>query len=247
LSTFDCHSYLGGSVVPGVAVNAASIAAGMAARGIDAAVLLSARACLVDPLAGNRILKAMLEQAPNLYACLVAHTNRVAASTTVMRELMGSRKFVCMALVGANPDEPVHKVAADEILNAYRRYGKPLFLYARNAEAVAAAEEIARGYPMLRVVMIGMGGTHWPAAISAAHACTNILLETSGPLDRAKLPAAVETLGSHRVLFGSGAPHVDAAAATALVADSPLGDEARGRILWHNARRVFGLDDQEAE
>src|SRR5205085_23852 len=100
---FDAHSYFGGSLIPGVANNAARITDAMKARGIDSGILFSAHARNVDPVSGNRILKNILEKAPNLYGCLIAHVNRVGASITVMRELMGSRSFVGAALVGIDP------------------------------------------------------------------------------------------------------------------------------------------------
>lgn len=242
MQVFDSHSSIGGSVVPGAAANPAAVIADMHARGIDGAVLFSAHARLVDPLAGNRILRKMLDQGPNLYGCLVTNTNRVDASITVMREQMSSRKFVAMAVVSPRPDEPVHKLVADEIINSYRRYTRPLYLVTPNAEAVSAALEIARGYPMLKVVLVGMGGSDWRTAIAAAHQCTNVYLETSGAFDRAKLPAAVEALGTHRIVFGSGSPHVDPAAAMGLVEDSDLSEDARRKILFDNAQKLFGLD-----
>jgi predicted TIM-barrel fold metal-dependent hydrolase len=242
LPIFDAHCYLGDGVVPGVANNASVITAAMQARGVDAAVLLSAHARRADPAAGNRVLKAMLEQGQNLYGCLVTHVNRVEASMTAMRELMPGRKFVGMAVSGMRPDDFVQKIVADEIVNAYRRYSKPLFLFTPNENAVQAGLEIAKGYPMLKVVFLGMGGADWRAAVAAAHAATNVYLETSGVLDRAKLPAAVAALGAHRLLFGSGFPHVDTAAALGLIEDSDLSEEARRKILSDNARRLFGFE-----
>jgi len=247
LPIFDAHTYLGGSLVPGVAHNAMVIQAAMKARGVDGAVLFSAHARSVEPLAGNRILKAMLNQGPELYGCLVAHVNRVEASITAMRELMPARKFVGMVIAGAQREQPVSRIIADELINAYRRFGKPLFLYAPCGDAVHAALEIAKSYPTLKVVLLGMGGPDWRTAVAAAHAATNIVLETSGTLDRAKLPAAVEAIGAHRLVFGSGSPHVDAAAAIGLVEDASISEEARCRILFENARKLFGLEASSPE
>lgn len=239
---FDVHTYLGGSAIPGVAHNAAAIAATMQARGVQGAVLLSAHARQVDPLSGNRILKAMTDQSPNLYACLITHINRVATSIEAMRGLMSGRKFVAMAIVGESTGEPVHRSVADEILNAYRRYTKPLFLFTPNGAATRAALEIAQAYPMLKVVFLGMGGQEWREAVIAAHLATNVYLETSGPMDRAKIPAAVETIGANRILFGSSSPHVDVAAAVGLLEDSDINEETRRRIFYDNARRLFELE-----
>ena len=243
MKVFDIHSYLGGSVIPGMAANGNAVFAQMQQRGVQSSLLCSSHAMAVDPTAGNRILKSMLEQSPSLYGCLVTHVNRMESSITVMRELMTNKKFLAMAIVGSHPNEPVDKLLADEIINAYRRYSKPLFLFASNSDMVHSALEIAKAYTAIKVVLVGMGGSDWRSAIAAAEGCTNLMLETSGVLDRSKLPAAVEAIGTHRVLFGSGAPHVDQSVALGLVEDSTLSADARRRILYDNAEKLFGLEE----
>lgn len=242
MKIFDCHSWLGGSIVPGQSHTPAALVAPLSRHGIEGVLLLSAHARLVDPLAGNRLVKAALDQAPAFYGCLVAHVNRVQSSITAMRELMPQRRFLGMAVVGSNLDEPVPVSLADELLNAYRRYTKPVLIFALNGASVEAGLRIAKGYPMLRIVLVGMGGPDWPQAIQAAHVATNIVLETSGALDRAKVPAAVETLGAHRVVFGSGSPGTSPAAALGMIEDAAVSDEAKRRILWDNAIRLFDLE-----
>ncbi|MGC8668292.1 MAG: amidohydrolase family protein [Chthonomonadales bacterium] len=241
MPVFDIHTFMGGSVVPGVSANAGAVLTEAASRSVDAVVLMSAHARRVDPIAGNRVLARMIEQAPHLYGCMLANTSRVEASTAVMRELMPQRKFVAMAIVSGRWNDPVRRLVADDLINSYRRYSKPLFLFTPTGEAVAAALEIARAYPMLKMVLLGMGGADWRAAVAAAHQCTNILLETSGALDRAKIPAAVAALGAHRILFGSGSPHLDPVAAVGLLDDSDLSEDVRRKILYDNAARLFGI------
>jgi len=243
---FDVHQYLGGSLIPGIAGSADSILSGMKERGIDRAILLSAHARSVDPLAGNRVLRKVIDQGDGLYGCLVTHTNRIEASLTVLREQMNHPKFLAMAITGTNPHEPVDKLIADEIMTAYRRYGKPLVLFTPNGESVHAALEIARAYTIFRVVFLGMGGEDWRVAIAAARSSTNILLETSGSLDRAKIPSAVEALGAHRLIFGSGSPRLDPAAALGLLDNSELSEDPRGRILSLNALRLFNLERESS-
>src|SRR5688500_12858150 len=130
-------------------------------------------------------------------------------------------------------------------MNAYRRFGKPLFLFTPNADCVHAALELAKAYNSYRVVFLGMGGEDWRVAIAAAKSGTNILLEASGSLDRAKQAAAVETLGVHRILFGSGSPHLDAAAALGMLEDSGMNEDYRRRILSMNALRLFAMDREQ--
>src|SRR5262249_17826485 len=88
---FDTHAWLEGYQLPGVNQNAAQVMQTLQARGVTQAVLMSARAAQADPLSGNRILKAMLEQGQGLYGCLVAHLNRVDASLQAIRDLMSGK------------------------------------------------------------------------------------------------------------------------------------------------------------
>lgn len=243
MPTFDSHCYLGPSIVPGATANAEAILGALKTRKTESAVLLSRYAQAIDPLVGNRLLKAALDQSEGLYGCLVTHTNRIGESVAVMREMMHARRFVAMAITSKDIEKPLHPGECEEILNSYRRYGKPLFLYTPNAATVEAGLEIARVYPTIKTVFLGMGGPDWHAAVAAAHACTNIMLETSGPPDSARILAGVETLGAHRLLFGSGHPDVDSAAAAAMIEDAALSEDGKRHILHLNAKRLFRLAD----
>lgn len=242
---FDIHAYLEGYPAPGINQNGAQVLQTIQARGIERATLLSARAARVDPLSGNRILKAMLEQGPGLFGCLTVNLNRVDVSLQAIRDLLGNRKFVGILLTTPTPQQPLHAIVADEILNACRRYQKPIYLNTPNAACVEVGLHLARTYNMHKFIFLGMGGADWRTGIAAAQQATNVFLETSGPLDRAKLPAAVEAIGAHRLLFGSGSPYLDPAAALGLVEESELSPNSLRNILHENAARLFNLDDIE--
>ena len=242
---FDIHAYLEGYAVPGINQNAAQVQQMMQAREIERTVLLSVRAAQADPISGNRILKTMIEQGTGLYGCLTAHLSRVDASLQAIKDLMGGRRMVGVLLVGASPKEPLQPLVADEVLNACRRYQKPIFLYTPNAACVEVALHLAKTYSMHKFILLGMGGTEWRTGILAAHQATNIFLETSGALDRAKLPAAIEAIGTHRILFGSGCPGLDPAAALGIIQDSDISPAGQRLILHENAAKLFNLDEIE--
>ena len=241
----DIHVQLEGYGIPGINQNAGQISQLMRARGIERCIIMSARAAQADPLSGNRILKAMVEQEAGLFGCLVAHLNRVDASLQAIRDLMSSRRFVAVALISTNPEEPLHSLVADEVLNACRRYQKPVFLHTPNAACVEVGLHLAKTYNMHKFVFLGMGGADWRTGIAAAHQSVNIHLEMSGALDRAKLPAAIEAIGSHRILFGSGMPHLDPVASLGLIEDSGISAIDQRRILRDNAGKMFNLDGAE--
>jgi predicted TIM-barrel fold metal-dependent hydrolase len=242
---FDTHAYLEGYALPGINQNTAQVQQFFQARQIDRALLFSARAAQVDPLSGNRILKVMLEQAQGLYGCLVAHLNRVDASLQAIRDLAPERRFLGIMLTSTDPAEPLHPLVADEVLNACRRYQKPIFLNTPNAACVEVALSLAKAYSMHKFVFLRMGGADWRTAIAAAQQATNVLLETSGTLDRSKIPAAVEAVGSHRILFGSGMPALDPVAGLGLLHDSEVSRTDQRRILHDNAAKLFNLHEIE--
>ncbi len=246
MPVFDSFAELEGYVLPGINQNHQQVMAQMQARGIDRTLLTAARAARVDPISGNRILKAMLDQGQGLYGCLVAHTNRAEPSIQAIKDLMGGKKFLGVMLVGNDPNTPLHPLVADDILTACRRYQKPIFVLTPNAACVDMALHLSKTYTMHKFVFVGMGGMDWRTAIAAAHQSVNIFLETSGPLDRSKLPAAVEAIGSHRILFGSGSPQHDPIAALGLLEDSPLSATDKRRIVYENAYKLFALDQLEA-
>jgi uncharacterized protein len=243
MKTMDCHVYLEGNVLPDINHNATQVAALLAQRGIEHAILMSQRAVLADPLSGNQLLKAMIEQTPGLFGCVVAHVNRMDASVQAVRELLGNKRFVGVLLTSTYPHLPLPQLVADEILTACRRFQKPIFVNTPNAACVEAALQLAKAYNTHKFVFLGMGGADWRTGIAAAHQSTNIYLEISGPLDRAKLPAAIEGVGGHRLLFGSSMPHLDPAAMLGLIEDCNLKPNETRRILFDNADRLFNLGD----
>ena len=246
MSIIDIHAYLEGYPIPGVNQNSLQVMQHMRGRGIDRAVLMSARAAHVDPLSGNRILAAMMQQGPGIYGCLTVNVDRVDVSLQSIKDLLTQRHFIGVLLTSHQPKEPMHPLVADEVLNACRRYQKPIFINAFNAACVQVALQLAKTYTMHKFVLLGMGGEDWRTGIAAAQQATNVFLETSGPLDRAKLPAAVEAIGAHRILFGSGSPYLDPAAAIGLVAEAEISAQAQRNILFENAARLFNIEEIEA-
>ncbi|HLI47245.1 MAG TPA: amidohydrolase family protein [Chthonomonas sp.] len=242
MSVIDCHVYIEGSPIPSTNQTAKTLAELLAGRGIDQAIVISTRAARLDPLSGNTILKNMLEQTQGLYGCLATHVRNQESSINAVRDLLGHRRFLGVLLTGDDPEEPLHPLSADEILNACRRFQKPIYLHAPNRLCVEVGLELAKRYHMHRFVLLGMGGSDWRAAILAAQQASNIFLEISGMLDLGRIPAAIEAVGAHRLLFGSGLPDLDPAAIIGLLEDSEISPSNRRRILSENAEKLFQLE-----
>jgi predicted TIM-barrel fold metal-dependent hydrolase len=240
---FDSQAFVEGYALPGVSHNAQQVAQALKQRGIDTAILFSSRAAQLDPLSGNKLLKAMLEPFPTLCAGLTAQLSRMDASLQAVRDLMAGRRFVGVYLVGEDVNAPLNIRNAEEILNSCRRYQKPIFLPTPNGHCVETALHLAKSFSMHKFVFLGMGGKEWRAAVSAADSAVNVHLEISGVLDPNKIPAAIEAIGGHRLLFGSSYPRQDPAATLGLLEEAEVTAINRQRILFDNMMKLLNLGD----
>jgi len=107
--------------------------------------------------------------------------------------------------------------------------------------------KIAARFPEIPILMVHMGGASVPdlsaSAMEIAAQYPNITLIGSNVSYKAVLQA-VETLGAHRVCFGSDTPfllmHVELAAYRALLAEA-VTEEAAALIFGGNIQKLFGL------
>ncbi len=218
-------------------------------RGITAAFLSSDLAARYDPVAGNDTLAAALSASgdSSLYGWLVLHPDRTDdANLQLRRHLSGSRRFIGAALY-ADPLSGVQVTlrSAEEVINAYRRFSRPLLIETQSAEAMYEAVKIAQVLGTnIRVIASGMGGEEWREAIDLAAKPLNLFLDISGALTPEKIEYAMDTLGGTRkLLFASGAPATDPAAVLGMLNDLKLDADDREKILSGNALRLFDLGD----
>jgi predicted TIM-barrel fold metal-dependent hydrolase len=210
---------------------------------IETSILFSAMAVSSDFKAGNQELTQVLQDQPNLYGYFVLNPNYEDESIEAMRTALNSRKFVAAALFVGDSQPFPNLDDYDTILNAYRRFAKPVYIYTDSAEAVMAAIEIAKAFPTIKFILGSMGGNEWKRTMACSKQL-NVYLETSGSFDAEKIEEAVANFGDHRVLFGSGSPYADPVSALALVQSSRIPRESMEKILGENARTVFGLGAQ---
>ena len=158
-----------------------------------------------------------------------------------MRRWLSHSEFVGAVMYG-HAGQPVTADDAREILNAYRRFTKPMAIHTPDADAVNAARVIAAEYPAMKFILLGMGGDSWRAAVGVARRHLNVYLEVSGSLDSDKIAHAVEALTPRKLIFGSGFPLADPQAIRGLVDTAPTVTSAdRDRIFFQNAAALFNV------
>lgn len=222
------------------------VLASMDKYSIDKAVLISTLAVNADFRLGNKELFEAIKSNDRLYGYLTVNPSYPEETVQLMRSVMNSRKFVAAALFQGVTSPYPNLEDYRYILNAYRRFGKPVFINTPDVQSVAAAEEIAKEFSTIKFIFGSMGGEEWQRA-ATNNKQLNVYLEASGSFDSDKIETAVTNLGPHRVLFGSNAPFSDPASMLALVQSSNISQDAITKILSSNADKILGLARVEAE
>ena len=211
--------------------------------GIETAILVPRLAVDADFLQGNNELLEAIKSDDRLFGYLVVNPVFPEESIKLMRSASGGLKFVAMAMFqGASKPFPNLDDCRD-ILNAYRRFTKPVMLEVTSIEGISAAERIAAEFPTIKFILGSMGGTDWKGVMGMSKHL-NLFLETSGTLDSEKIEEAVENFGPRRVLFGSDLPFANPASMLALIQSSGVPRDVVTRILDTNARNLFGLKQE---
>lgn len=245
MPTFDAHAYLAETPFTGAMASRDGILQTMRRYGIDAAALVSGLGADCDFIAGNRQLREILDVDSGLYGYLTLNADYPAESQEEQRRHLLRPEFVAGVLFG-HDGSPVTVDDAREILNAHRRYAKPMAIHAPNADAVRAVRAIAVEFPAMKFVLLTMGGEEWRSAVAAAKQHLNLYLEISGSLDADKVAHAAAVLTPRKLLYGSGLPHRNPELTLGMVAEARgLTGLDRQRILAQNAQALFNAQAAE--
>jgi len=232
---FDAHGYYGETPFSAAMATREAILTTLRGRDITGAALLSGLAANCDFVTGNRRLREIVSSEAGLFGWVTLNAGYPAESQEEQRRHEMKRGMVGAALFG-HDGRPVNLEDAREILNAQRRYAKPVALHVPDGDAVHAGREIAAAFPAMKFLWLAMGGDDWRSAVAAAKQHLNIYLEISGSLDADKIAVASSVLTPRKLIYGSGQPLGDPTLPRALVeTDSTLTRSDRDRILSENA------------
>lgn len=236
----DVHAEIGTTPLWGVPFTDANLMRSMQKYGVDKSIISSTIGNSCDFRRGNAQIAKIVKTNPALLGCMVANINYPELSQKDMHAYMGDDSFVSLLVISGVRGQHVTLAESEEILNAHRRFIKPVYLHTPNQAAALAANEIAKAFPIMKFVLIGMGGEDWRMATVLAERTLNLVLEVSGSSSPDKIEFAVEHIGGHRIVYGSGLPYVDPSAVIGMVQDAEISDADKRNILSGSARRVFG-------
>jgi len=236
----DVHAEIGTTPLWGVPFTDQNLARSMQKYGVERSIISSTIGNSCDFVRGNGQIARVVQANPVMLGCVVVNINYPEQSQKEMHSYIGTDKFAALMLTSGVRGRFVTLAESEDILNAHRRFIKPVYLHVPNQAAAIAANEIAKAFPIMKFVMIGMGGDDWRMATVLAEKTLNLVLEVSGSSSPDKICFAVEHIGSHRIAYGSGLPYVDPSAIIGLVQDADITDLDKRNIFEGSARRLFG-------
>ncbi len=235
MPTFDVQVYFGATPFSQTTASREAVLQTMSANDLSGVALLPSLAVDCDFVAGNRLLREVVSPGDGLFGWAVLNVGYSSESQEEQRRYGYTRGMVGAALVGA-PGRPVTLDDAREILNAQRRYARPVALFVPDSDAAHEARRIVAEFPAMKFVFLGMGGDDRRVAATIAKQHLNVYLEISGSRDSDKTAQASSLITPRKLLYGSGLPHSGPELTRALVETaSTLTRADRQRILSENA------------
>jgi hypothetical protein len=211
--------------------------------GIERCIVSATTANSCDFIRGNAQIKEIAGKG-RIFGCAVVNTQYPSESIEDMRQYMSLPSFVALMIHSGAPGRPVTLDECNDMLNAHRRFAKPVMIEAADREGVLAATEIAQKFTGIKFVLLSMGGAEWRTAVAAADKTLNLVMEISGSLSPDKISLGAATVGAHRMIYGSNLPFADPAATIGLVEDGGLSDGEKQMIFEGSAKRLFGWAPQ---
>lgn len=207
----------------------------MAENGIMGSVVCPTNSMVNFEEANAKVFE-LIKTIPKLLGVLAVNIDYINESNEQARKYLTNSKFIAIKLFSNNP---ITLNSSDAFLNLHRRYGTPVFVDCYNEQEAVNLGEIAKEFNQMKFVMLGMGGEDYKTAISIARKNVNIYLETGGSLDPYKIKYACDTVGAHRLIYGSHTPYVEGTVYKSLIENSGIELRDITDIYYNSAKRLF--------
>jgi predicted TIM-barrel fold metal-dependent hydrolase len=215
--------------------------------GIERAVASATLANSTDFIRGNEQISSSAGKGGRIFGCVVVNTQYPLQSIENMRQYLTAPGFSALRIHSGTSGRPVTLDECDDILNAHRRFAKPVLIETVDKEGVLAAAEIAKKYNGIKFILLSMGGAAWRTAVAIADKQLNLVLDVSGTPSPDKITLGAEAVGAHRMVFGSNLPFADPTVTIGLIEDGKLSDQDKKLIFEGTAKRLLGWSQQSAE
>lgn len=238
----DVHGHYGSLPYALAAPSTSDILAVAKMFGIERTCLAASVAILADMEAGNAQLAQAIGDDERLLGYVVVNPNNPEQSVEELRKYLGSKRFIGAKMHSTHHGQPLDSPESMHIIKSLLRFDKPLFVHAPAEQSLRELEQLAKAYVSCTFVLANMGDDNWPAALRMAKRTVNVMLDVGGTSpDADRIKMAVEQVGAHRLVFGTGTPLVHPVYAIGMVRDAQISAHDKDRILYRNAAKLFKL------
>jgi predicted TIM-barrel fold metal-dependent hydrolase len=238
----DIHAHYGDPPYAAYRSTLEDLAAAMARYSVDHLFLASTFAQTCDFIRGNAELQKALEGREGMLGYVVVNAHYPEESAEEVRKYLGRSNFVGTYFHPAYSGQRVASEGTRRILDALRRYSKPVLFHTSHEQDVRDTVELAREYATLPMILGQTGGAAWETAIRATAEVLNCHLEIGAEqAERDKIREALAEVGPKRILFGSNMNVLHPAYVAGMVRDADIPNRDRDRIFYRNALELFGL------
>lgn len=194
-----------------------------------------------DLIGGNVRLAERLVSDARFRGWLTLSPHQPEHSQELARRFLVKEKWVGARFDQQSDADAITSAGGHAVLNALRRYSRPVLVTASTPATLAAVIAAATEFHSLRFVLSPQTEALTSNAIAAIRETINIsFLPSIAFTEQGVLERAMEVLGDRRVVWASDWGSYNPAAALGMIKDSAITPAQRDRLTYRNAKELLG-------
>jgi predicted TIM-barrel fold metal-dependent hydrolase len=200
----------------------------------------SSREASTDLDGGAARLSEVLGRDPRFRGWLTLSPHQPEQSHELARQYLVKSKWVGARLEQGNDADSIATAGGREVLNACRRYSRPVLLTASTPATLAAAVATAKEFHTVKFLLSPQTESLTSNTVAAIKDTVNVsFLPSVIHTERGIVEQAIAVLGERRVVWGSDWGSCQPTAAIGMMKDSAISAMQRERMTYRNAKELL--------
>jgi predicted TIM-barrel fold metal-dependent hydrolase len=200
----------------------------------------SSREASTDLDGGAARLSEVLGRDPRFRGWLTLSPHQPEQSHELARLYLMKSKWVGARLEQGNDADSIATAGGREVLNACRRYSRPVLITASTPATLASAVATAKEFHTVKFLLSPQTEALTSNAIAAIKETVNVsFLPSVTHTERGIVEQAIAVLGERRVVWGSDWGSCQPTAAIGMMKDSAISAAQRERMTYRNAKELL--------
>lgn len=206
---------------------------------IETMIASSSVGIFYDMEAGNAEMRGLIEDTPRFRGYVVVNANHLERSCAEMDRYYQHPSFVGAKIHCEYSQQPTGGEPMRALFAEIAKRGRPVKIHNDGPGWQYAIRDLARAHPQLPII-VAHGGPRGTGAIVAE--CPNVYLEfCSSRAVRGVIPDALAAVGAGRLMYGSDQDLLHPGFVLGTYHDAGLAPDVEERVMYSNARQLFGL------